>query len=162
MHRQRVEVRRVLVEEVAATTVQAEHVADLVRELEIDALVAQVDPVGARPEQELVPEVTALVEHAEERREVLVPVRERNSDEVVGVDQVERAGVNVEDREHTGMEAELPPATTDPVPVEREGFAEVDRRDIGELPVVEIVLPRGREVRPARVGHQGLEEHAAR
>ena len=41
-------------------------------------------------------------------------------------------------------------------------LATADRRDIGELPVVEIVLPRGREVRPARVGHQGLEEHAAR
>ena len=102
------------------------------------------------------------MEHADHRGEVLVAERERDPDEVVRVDQVERFRVDVEHREDTGLEAHLPPCSGDSVPVEGEALAEAHRRDVGELAIVEVALPGGREMRPARIGDQRLEEHAAR
>src|SRR2546427_9012222 len=60
LDRQGLEARRILAEEIAAAGVQAEQVAELVGELEVDALIAQVDPLGAGPEQELVPQVATF------------------------------------------------------------------------------------------------------
>jgi hypothetical protein len=161
LHRPRTDIRGILVEEVAAARIQAEHILDVVGEQEIDLLVAEVDPVGLRPQEELVAEVTALVEHAKHRGEVVVADREREPDEIVGVDQVERARTEVEDRKDAGEQTDLPPRAPDPVAIEGKALAEAHRGGVAELGIIEVVLPGRREVRPARVGDQGLEEHAA-
>src|SRR5215831_507743 len=73
----RMEARGVLAEEVAAAGVHAEQLKKVVGDLVIDALVAEVDSIGAGPEQELVPQMAALVKDAELHREVLPPKAQR-------------------------------------------------------------------------------------
>src|SRR5499426_2377590 len=93
LDRPRVEAGRLLAEEPAAAGVQTSHLEQVVGHLEIDALVAEVDSIGAGPEQELVSEMAALMEDAQLHRKILPPEAQRQPDHVVGVHQVDRGGV---------------------------------------------------------------------
>src|SRR5262249_34168690 len=160
LDRPRVEAGRVLAEEPAAAGVQTSHLEQVVGHLEIDALVAEVDSIGAGPEQELVSEMAALMEDAQLHREILPPEAQRQPDHVVGVHQVERGGVQVEDREDAGVEADLPERRAQFRAVEGKALSEADGSLVAELRIAEIVVPSGGEVRPARVGDQRLEDDA--
>src|SRR6185503_63520 len=96
LDRPRIESRGILAPEPAAAGVHAEQLAELVGNLEVDFLVAEVDAIGPGPEQELVAQVAARMKDAELRREIFVPEAQRESDHVVGVHQVEGGGVQIE------------------------------------------------------------------
>ncbi len=163
LHPEPIEIRGRLAEQVAPARVRPDHVGELVGEPEVDRAVGVVDPVGLRlAQQELVAEVATLVEHAELGAEILVAKADRNPHHVVGVDEIERGRVDVEEREDTGLQTDLPPHAPDPIAVEGEAFAEAHRREIAEVLVADVVLPRRSEARPARVGDQRRKEQAAR
>src|SRR5262245_7825288 len=161
LDRPRVEAGRVLAEEPAAAAVHTSHLEHVVGQLEIDALVTEVDSIGAGPEQELVSQMAALMEDAQLRREIFPPEAQRQRDQVVGVHQVERGGIQVEDGEDTRLEAELPEGRAQLHAVDGEALSEADGAHVAELWIAEVVLPGGREVRPARVGDQRLEDDAS-
>src|SRR6267143_6476314 len=101
------------------------------------------------------------MEEPEHRREICVAVREGERDEIVGVHEVLGEGVEVEDREHAGLDAELPPAAPQPVAIQRKGLAEADGRHVEQLWIAQMALiPRGK-VRPAWVRDERLEQRAA-
>src|SRR6266404_1644319 len=161
LDRPRLQMRRVLIEEVAGARVDPREVAELVGDLRVHRLVRKVDAGGLGPEQELVAEVARLVEEAEHRREIRVTVREGERDQIVGVHEVLGEGVEVEDREDTGLDADLPPAAAQPVAIERKGLAEADGGHIDQLRIALMALVGGGEVRPARIGDERLEQRAA-
>src|SRR6266404_4818311 len=161
LDRPRLQMRRVLIEEVAGARVDPREVAELVGDLRVHRLVRKVDAGGLGPEQELVAEVARLVEEAEHRREIRVTVREGERDQIVGVHEVLGEGVEVEDREDTGLDADLPPAAAQPVAIERKGLAEADGGHIDQLRIALMALVGGGEVRPARIGDERLELRAA-
>src|SRR5260370_10583309 len=63
-----------------------------------------------RAQQQLVSEVRTLVQVARLRRPTTLAPAHRDADEVVAVDQIFRFAPGIEEREHRGEEAELPPA----------------------------------------------------
>src|SRR5205807_2704611 len=99
--------------------------------------------------------------HAGARREIRVAVREGERHQIVGVHEVLGEGVEVEDREDTGLDADFPPAAAQPVAIERKGLAEADGGHIDQLRIALMVLVGGGEVRPARIGDERLEQRAA-
>ena len=101
------------------------------------------------------------MKNAELRREVLVPEAQRDPDHVVGVHQVEGGGVQIEDGEDARLEADLPPGRAQLGAIDGEALAGADGSGVLELRIAEVVLPGGREVRPARVGDQRLEDEVA-
>jgi hypothetical protein len=113
-------------------------------------------------QQELVPEMRALVVESQRRRKPLPAQRERRSHPEVRVDQIVRRRVEVEDREHAAEEAELPAAVAQRPAEQRERLAEVRAADAIELGVVEIPVVAGREVRLARIRDQRCEQLVAR
>src|SRR5205823_7697992 len=127
LDRPRAQVRRVGVEDVAETGVEPQPVPEFVRHLGVDPLVAEVHALGLGAQEELVAEMARLVEDAQQRRQVVVAVAERDGHEVIGVDQVLREGVEIEDREDAGLDAELPPRLPEALADEGEGLAEADR-----------------------------------
>src|SRR5262245_24041593 len=159
--RPRLEVRGILVEEIAAARVEADlPVEEVIRELEVHGLVAQVDAVRLRAQEELVAQVRALMIEPREHFEWALRVGAREGGEVVGIDEVVGRGVHVEDREHAGLDADLPVPTErrDGLSVERDGLAEAHGRDVAEVGVVEIALDRGAEVWPARIREERIED----
>src|SRR4030095_15303336 len=76
----------------------------------------------------------------------------------IRVDQIERGGVEVEDREHAAEPADLPAPAPELAAEQREGLAEVRAPDMVELRIVEIPLVDHREVRVARIGDQRVEQ----
>ena len=74
-----------------------------------------------------------LVEEPEHRREVRVAVGQGERDQIVRVHEVLGEGVEVEDREDTGLDAELPPAAAQAVAIQRKGLAEADGGHIEQL-----------------------------
>src|SRR5262245_66156182 len=102
--------------------------------------------------------MAALMEDAQLHREILPPEAQRQPDQIVGVDEVERRGVQVEDGENTRLEADLPEGRAQLRAVDGEALSEADGGLVAELWIAEVVLPGGREMRPARVGDQRLED----
>src|SRR2546428_10743370 len=133
----------------AGAAVEAPHVARLPREPGVHALVAQVDTIGnPAPQEKLVAEMARLVEQPDDGGDVLIAIAQRHGDEVVGVDQILRRSVQIEEGEDAGLEPDLPPAGAQPPAVEREGLTEADRGDVFQLLVVEVALVGRGEMRP--------------
>src|SRR5262245_28800690 len=105
--------------------------------------------------------MAALMEDAKHERKVLVPEAQRESDHVVGVHQVKRGGVQIEHGEDARVEADLPEGRAQLRAVEGKALTEADGALVRELRIAEVVLPGGREMRPAWVGDQRLEDNAA-
>src|SRR3972149_4482396 len=123
--------RGVHVDQVSAAAIGAQAQGQVVGELGVQALIAQVDSVRARLAQEqLVAEMRALVEDPAERREVAEAVSHEARGEEVGVDEIERLRVEIEDREDPALHSRLPLTPlaflADMVPVQGEGLAEAD------------------------------------
>src|SRR3546814_13207308 len=111
------------------------------------------------PGKELVAEMGARGIDARGGGEVAPPVGDRYADPVIGVDQVGAFAGEVEDGEDARLEAQLPLAVErGGRAVEREGLAEADGASVLDVGIVGIVLVGGREVRPAPVGEQRIEE----
>ena len=102
------EVLRVAADDVSRSPVHPEPVGHLVREPQVHGLVAEVHALDPVLDQELVAKMRALVEEARQRREVACPVREREAHDVVGVDEVARRRVHVEEAEDAGLDPDLP------------------------------------------------------
>jgi len=83
--------------------------------------------------------------------------------EVVGVEQILRRRVHLEEREHAGLDARLPLAAREGVaPDQRDRLAEAHRAHVLQIPVVQVVAVRGGEVWPARIRQERLEQVAGR
>src|SRR5919198_1038189 len=102
--------------------------------------------------------MTALMEYAGQRRQLAVAIGAEHGGEVVGVDEILRRRVQVEDGEDAGLDPRLPPRAADLAPVERQGLAEAHGGHVLQLPLIEVALIGSGEMWPARIGHQRVEE----
>src|SRR6185369_12430870 len=97
-----------------------------------------------------------------DRREVAVAVPDEARGEEVGIDEIEGVGAEVEDREDAALQPNfpLPPLAlvADIVAIDRDTLAEADGGHVLRPWRVDVVPVRGREVGPARIGDERLEE----
>ncbi len=82
---------------------------------------------------------------------------------VVRIDEIDGPGADVEDAEHTGLDAELPLAVEKCfVPVNGERFAEIGAKHSAQIqPLGELPVQPGK-VWPAGIGMKGGEQRAVR
>src|SRR5690606_8266087 len=115
------------VEQIAAATVDAPALAEIVGQEEVRRLVAEIDPVlriDVVAEQELVAEMSALMGEAEEGGKAVFAVDGSNADNVVGVDQVFALAVEIENRKDTRLKGVPPIASEAPAAEQRERLPE--------------------------------------
>ena len=71
---------------------------------------------------------------AKEARERPGPVSGEQPDCIVGVDEVSRSGIHIEDTEHSGLERDFPLAIQRRrVPIESKGFPKIGRAGMARL-----------------------------
>src|ERR1039458_9177787 len=108
----RLQTGRIPIDQVSGAAIDAQplrRLTEFLGENQVGFLVAKVDAVheGIR-QQEFVAQMGALVKNPQERGESLPSVGERDPDEVIGVLQIFRVGIEVEDREDASLNPNLP------------------------------------------------------
>src|SRR5713226_7282960 len=92
----------------------------------------------------------------EQGTELSVAIGNGQADEIVGVEEIERFGAQIEEREDTGVNSYIDVGMCVQVKShQREGLSEADTRSVLQVLVSKVIVVRGREVWPTGIGEEG-------
>src|SRR4029077_13946657 len=100
---------------------------------------------------------------AQEAGEWTSPIAGEQPDRIVGVDEVFRLGVHIEDTEHSGLERDFPLAIQGSrIPIEGKRFTQIGRSGVARSHPRGNLTGRDGKMRPSGIGMEGSHEETMR